>query len=134
MQRELNMRVGRDTVAAPAEVRESWFHEYSFALLHEAHELSDCSEWKWWSKTIKENPEVMFKKIRDLENAKIEAIDILHFLVSVFQVLGMTAEDVMKVYEMKHAVNHKRQDNDYDVNHKTEDDNNQIKDALRQKN
>ena len=46
----------------------------------------------------------------------------------------MTAEDVMKVYEMKHAVNHKRQDNDYDVNHKTEDDNNQIKDALRQKN
>ena len=51
--------------------------------------------------------------------------------MSIFQILGMTAADVLKVYELKCAVNHKRQDDDYDVEHKTEDDNNRIKDIIR---
>ena len=51
----------------------------------------------------------------DVHNARIEVIDLLHFLISLAQVLGMSAEDVFDLYTKKHKLNHKRQDEGYAV-------------------
>ena len=56
MQRDLNVKIGRDTVGAPSSERDKWLFDYAFALSQEAGELLDCADWKWWSKTVKENP------------------------------------------------------------------------------
>ena len=134
MQKELNIMVNADTNGGTLEDREKLFFQYAFALSQEASELLDCSDWKWWSKVVKENPDKQFRAIADFENAKIEAIDILFFLTSIFQILGMTPEDVLKIYEMKWKVNVDRQKADYDIRFKTEDDNNRIKEEIKKSN
>lgn len=44
------------------------------------------------------------------ENARVEVVDLLHFLVSLAQVLEMSADDVFHAYTKKHQVNVARQD------------------------
>ena len=58
---------------------------------------------KWWAK---------YQKF-DQQNARVEVIDLFHFLISMAQVLGMTADDVFQAYVKKNAVNHERQDKGY---------------------
>lgn len=130
MQRDLNIKIGRDTVSAPTEVKEKWLFGYAFAMNDEVQELLNCVDWKWWSKTVKADPSRQFNAILDKENAKIEAIDALHFLVSIFQILDMTPEDVAEIYRLKWEANIARQENGYDVRTKTEDDNNTIKQQI----
>ncbi len=62
----------------------------------------------------------------DMQNIRLELIDILHFLVSAMMCAGLTAEKVFDIYQQKHAVNIKRQDTDYNKKTKTEDDNREI--------
>lgn len=123
LQHELNCKIGLDTINAPN--KKDWLYQLNVALHDESQELQNSCHWKWWSKEVKENPDLQFK-IKDEGNAKIEAIDILHFLVSIFQVLDMTPEDVLKVYRMKHQKNIERQDNNYDIETKNEEDNEEI--------
>ena len=59
--------------------------------------------WKWWAKNQK----------YDEQNAKVEVVDLFHFLVSLAQTLGMTADDVYQAYLKKNAVNHQRQESGY---------------------
>ena len=40
-------------------------------------------------------------------------VDLFHFLVSLAQTLGMTADDVYQAYLKKNAVNHQRQESGY---------------------
>jgi dimeric dUTPase (all-alpha-NTP-PPase superfamily) len=40
-------------------------------------------------------------------------VDLFHFLISLAQVMGMTAEDVHEAYLKKNKVNHNRQDSGY---------------------
>ena len=124
LQHELNCKIGLDTINSPH--KQDWLFQLNWALHDECQELANSCHWKWWSKEVKENPELMFKGIRDLGNAKIEAIDILHFLISIFQVLDMTPEDVLEIYKAKHAKNVLRQDNGYDIETKNEADNEEI--------
>ena len=77
-------------------------------------ELVDSVPWKWWAKY----------QTFDKKNAKIEVVDLFHFLISLAQVLGMTAEDVFAVYTQKNKVNFERQDSGYQV--KDEQDNQKI--------
>jgi len=42
-------------------------------------------------------------------------VDLFHFLVSLAQTLGMTAEDIYQGYVKKNEVNHKRQESGYTV-------------------
>ena len=49
----------------------------------------------------------------DEQNAKVEVVDLFHFLVSLAQTLGMTADDVFEAYIAKNKVNHQRQDSGY---------------------
>jgi dimeric dUTPase (all-alpha-NTP-PPase superfamily) len=43
----------------------------------------------------------------------VEVVDLFHFLVSLAQTLGMTADDVYQAYLKKNQVNHQRQETGY---------------------
>src|SRR5687768_13470989 len=49
----------------------------------------------------------------DEQNARVEVVDLFHFLISLAQVLGMSADDVFNAYCKKNEVNFKRQDSGY---------------------
>lgn len=89
-----------------------WLMNYSKAMKEELTELDEELLWKWWSKD-----EI------DMQNIRVELIDILHFLVSAMMCAGLSAEKVFDIYQQKHAVNLKRQDSNYKKDTKTEDDN-----------
>ncbi len=97
------------------ELPNQWLRNYTKAMGEEVIELDEELLWKWWSKD-----EI------DLQNIRVELIDILHFLVSAMICAGLTADKVFDVYQQKHAVNINRQDTGYSKSNKTEDDNKQI--------
>lgn len=92
-----------------------WLVNYSKAMKEELSELDEELLWKWWSKD-----EI------NMQNIRVELIDILHFLISAMMCAGLSAEKVFDIYQQKHAVNIKRQDMDYNKKIKTEDDNKDI--------
>ncbi len=111
-QAELNQRIGVDTTALEGEEEKAkWVLNYCRAMGQELAELTDSVPWKWWAK---------YQKF-DMQNARVEVVDLFHFLISLAQVLDMSAEDVYRLYCDKHAVNHQRQDSGYSV--KDESDN-----------
>ena len=85
------------------EEKARWILNYTRALQQETAELIDSVPWKWWAK---------YQKF-DEQNAKVEVVDLFHFLVSLAQTLGMTADDVYQAYLKKNQVNHQRQDSGY---------------------
>jgi len=93
-----------------------WLSNYSKAMSEEIKELDEDLLWKWWSKD-----EI------DIQNIRVELIDVLHFLVSAMICAGLTPEKVFDVYQQKHSVNLNRQNTGYSKNTKTEDDNKNIK-------
>lgn len=113
-QYELNKRIGIDTAALSKEDQVKWVLNYSRALAQENAELVDSVPWKWWAK---------YQEF-DVQNAKVEVVDMLHFLVSLAQTLGMSAEDVHAMYTKKNKINHQRQDSGYEK--KDQDDCRQI--------
>lgn len=129
LQHELNCKIGLDTINDVN--KKDWLFQLTHALHDEVNELSNSCHWKWWSEDVKNNPELMFKGVRDIGNAKIEAVDILHFLVSIFQVLDMTPDDILDVYKKKHQKNMERQDNNYDIETKDENDNKEIINSIQ---
>jgi hypothetical protein len=92
-----------------------WLVRYSKAMAEELAELDRDLLWKWWSKD----------KI-DIQNIRVELIDILHFLLSAMISAGLSAEKVFDIYKQKHAVNLARQDSGYNAASKTEADNRSI--------
>lgn len=64
-----------------------WLANYSRAMQDELNELNEELLWKWWSKD-----EI------DIQNIRVELIDILHFLVSAMISAGLTPEKVFDVY------------------------------------
>jgi dimeric dUTPase (all-alpha-NTP-PPase superfamily) len=72
-------------------------------MQQEMAELTDSVPWKWWAK---------YQKF-DEQNARVEVIDLFHFLISIAQVLGMSADDVYQAYLKKNQVNHQRQETGY---------------------
>lgn len=107
MQAALNTRIGVNTgdianSTDPAE-KAKWVLNYTRAMQQEIAELIDSVPWKWWAK---------YQQF-DEQNARVEVVDLFHFLVSIAQTLGMTAEDVYAAYLKKNKVNHDRQDSGY---------------------
>ncbi len=104
MQHDLNVRIlGSNADQLMTENVTEWLLKYTRALQQEVSELIDCVPWKWWAHYQKE----------DIEHAKIELIDIIHFVISLAQTLGMSADDVFNTYMKKNAVNFHRQDTGY---------------------
>jgi dimeric dUTPase (all-alpha-NTP-PPase superfamily) len=94
------------------ELPNTWLTKYSKAMSEELLELDEELLWKWWSKD-----EI------DIQNIRVELIDILHFLVSAMICAGLTPDKVFDIYCKKHSVNLNRQDSDYSKSTKTESDN-----------
>ena len=126
-QAELNKRIGYDTEALhdsfdPLQAGQ-WLNDYINAAGNELEELRDCTFWKHWCSEAKQGRRF---EIHDLQNARVEVIDLLFFWISMAQCLGLTAQDVHQLYLKKLDVNHQRQTNDYSMTHKTEADNKSI--------
>ena len=105
MQDELNRRIGVDTSKLTEEEQIKWTLNYCRAMTQEIAELTDSVPWKWWAK---------YQKF-DKQNACVEVVDLFHFLISLAQVLGMTADDVFEAYIKKNQVNHARQQQGYTI-------------------
>jgi dimeric dUTPase (all-alpha-NTP-PPase superfamily) len=103
MQDGLNKRIGVSLPPPTDEEKAKWILNYTRAMQQETAELIDSVPWKWWAK---------YQKF-DEQNAKVEVVDLFHFLVSLAQTLGMTADDVYQAYLKKNQVNHQRQDSGY---------------------
>ena len=103
LQETLNLRIGVDTAHLTTAERQQWVLNYCRAMSQEIAELTDSVPWKWWANYQKFDP----------QNARVEVVDLLHFLISLAQVLEMNADDVYAAYTKKHQVNLQRQDSGY---------------------
>ena len=103
LQAAFNQRIGVDAEGMSEKDKAQWILNYTRAMQQELAELVDSVPWKWWAK---------YQEF-DEQNAKVEVIDLFHFLISLAQVLGMSAEDVYDIYTKKNKVNHNRQDSGY---------------------
>ena len=105
LQKELNARIGVDTTDLQEDDQIKWTLNYSRAMQQELAELVDSVPWKWWAK---------YQNF-DSQNARVEVVDLFHFLISMAQVLGMTPDDVYSAYLKKNKVNIERQDTGYAI-------------------
>ena len=103
LQEQLNKKIGVEMGGMSDEQKTVWILNYIRAMQQELAELTDSVPWKWWAK---------YQEF-DKQNAKVEIIDLFHFLISMAQVMGMTAEDVHEAYLKKNKVNHDRQKSGY---------------------
>lgn len=103
LQEQLNLKLNVDTAHMTDDQRQQWVLNYCRAMSQEIAELTDSVPWKWWAK---------YQKF-DKQNAKVEVIDLLHFLISIAQVLEITPDDFYEAYTKKHKVNLARQDSGY---------------------
>lgn len=114
LQKLLNKRIGVDTDRMNEAQRQQWLLNYCRAMDQELAELVDCVPWKWWAS---------YQKF-DKQNARVEIVDLMHFLISLAQVMEITADDLFEAYAKKHLVNLQRQNSGYSV--KDENDNKHI--------
>lgn len=125
LQAELNTKAGFDTLGLGRALAEALgegdaekdraarlsvgraVKNYLDALTAECHELQECLSWKHWYAEAKQGRQY---ELSDVQNARVEVIDILFFWVSLCQLLGLTADDVYRLYAGKLKINHRRQD------------------------
>jgi dimeric dUTPase (all-alpha-NTP-PPase superfamily) len=103
LQKALNDRIGVRVETMNEQERIHWILNYCRAMSQEIAELTDSVPWKWWARYQKFDP----------QNARVEVVDLFHFLISLAQVLGMSADDVFEAYVKKNAVNFQRQETGY---------------------
>ena len=113
MQQSLNARIGVRPAEMTEEEQQTWTLNYCRALSQELAELTDSVPWKWWAKY----------QTFDKQNARVEVVDIIHFVVSLAQVLGLSADDVFALYMKKNEVNFQRQDSGYAEKDETDNKN-----------
>jgi len=127
MQAELNRRTGFDAIALrenfDPKIAGQWINNYIAAMSNELEELRDCTYWKHWCKEARQGRRF---ELHDLQNARVEVIDMLFFWLSLAQCVGLNADEAFALYKQKLQVNHARQDNGYSMASKTEDDNKNI--------
>lgn len=89
-----------DAIRADRVQQEKWLQNYVLAMRQECAELMDSTNWKWWRTKV---------DAFDAQNIKVELIDILHFWISACQIIGLSADDVARIYFEKNKVNAQRQ-------------------------
>ena len=125
LQGELNARAGFDTLAMGSSLAEAErdgtlpdgggirlqvgkaLKCYVDALAAECHELQESLAWKHWYREAHEGRQY---ELQDVQNARVEATDMLFFWISICQLLGLSPADVYRLYEAKLRINHRRQD------------------------
>ncbi len=143
LQAALNARAGIDTVGLGRRLAEAMatdslpeadplrvevgkaLKNYIDALAAECGEMQECLSWKHWYREAKEGRQY---ELQDVQNARVEATDILFFWISICQLLGMAPDDLYRLYAAKLGINHKRQDeNRTQAEHNShEDENRQV--------
>mgnify|MGYP002623643738 FL=1 len=122
-QAKLNKRIGFDPNELKADFDPlkagEWLNNYLMAMANELEELRDCTYWKHWCAEAKEGRRF---EIHDLQNARVEVIDMLFFWISLAQCVGLDAEGVIDLYKQKLDVNHQRQDKNYSMANTDESD------------
>lgn len=103
LQKTLNERIGVKLDNLDEAEQTEWLLKYVRAMQQELAELVDSVPWKWWAK---------YQEF-DAQNAKVEIIDMFHFLISAAQVFGLSADDVYQSYLKKNKVNMERQESGY---------------------
>ena len=103
MQDALNRRIGVALPPPTEEEKAKWVLNYTRAMQQEIAELIDSVPWKWWAK---------YQKF-DEQSARVEVVDLFHFLISIAHTLGMSADDVFQAYVKKNQVNIQRQESGY---------------------
>ena len=114
LQKQLNQRIGVNTDHMSTDERQAWLLQYCRAMSQEIAELTDCVPWKWWAKY----------QTFDQQNARVEIVDLLHFVISLAQVAGLSADEVFEASTKKQSVNLTRQESGYTT--KDESDNKHI--------
>ena len=92
------------------------FREHLTSLGGMSNGEKDASAvWKPWKAQHGERRETLITDLspQDQLEIKFEMIDILHFVLNMFQGLGLTAEEIFKLYYLKNKHNFERQDNGY---------------------
>ena len=103
LQEQLNLRIGVNMEDLNDEEKAKWILNYIRAMQQELAELTDSVPWKWWAN---------YQEF-DEQNAKVEIVDLFHFLISLAQVMGMNATEIHDAYQKKNNVNHDRQNSGY---------------------
>lgn len=75
-----------------------WLLRFLRAIKAEVEELEGSISWKWWRKDV-----------TDLQNVRVELIDIFHFIISAAVASGMDGNDFASVYYEKRRLNYDRQ-------------------------
>jgi dimeric dUTPase (all-alpha-NTP-PPase superfamily) len=83
--------------------KEARISSLAMAIVHEAIELQNLTDWKWWKKS-KEFNEAL---------AKEEIIDILHFVIQASIEVGMMPTEILNEYRKKNQINIERQEKGY---------------------
>ena len=103
LQKKFDMTVQQE----PHESKNTWLIRLATAIKGEVIELQEALGYlpdgmkKWW------------KKSTNYDHVFEESIDVLHFLLSFWNHLEVSAEDVWKEYDRKMEINFKRQDENY---------------------
>lgn len=95
LQKELNDRIGFGINPFNQEEKIQWILNVVRALQQELAEIVDAVPWKWWA----------HYQTFDEQNVRVELVDVLHFLVLLAQILGLSAEDIYQLYLQKNKVN-----------------------------
>lgn len=101
-QRELNALYGKRTYLSWDEVQK-WIFNFSIAMMEEITEIWRLCDWKWFQ-SKRHLPAETYPKLKE------EVIDTFFYTLSMFEVLGMDAEDVKAEYMSKWEKNRKRLD------------------------
>ncbi len=96
-------------------------NDYIMAVSNELEELRNCTNWKHWCKEAQQGNRFA---LNDLQNARVEVIDLFFFWMSLAQCVGLTPNMIEDLYYQKLDINHTRQDRGRTMNdEKTEEEN-----------
>ena len=90
MQKALNERIGVQTDGMSDEQKTEWVLNYCRAMGQEIAELTDSVPWKWWAK---------YQQL-DEQNARVEVVDLFHFLISLAQTVSYTHLTLPTIYSV----------------------------------
>jgi dimeric dUTPase (all-alpha-NTP-PPase superfamily) len=100
MQKELDSVIFEKHKDKLPESLSEWVQKYILAMLSELDEILREINWKWWKG----------EKQIDMEKLHEEVSDLWFFLIALTQRVGMSADDIFKVYETKREENFARQE------------------------
>ena len=112
-QRELQDRLGYNFATMSEDERAEFMRNHRGYLEDEIaealYEMPGYKTWKNYANMSTEARETAWAKVR------MELIDALHFFTNLLLCAGFTPDEVFKMYMMKNAENHRRQDSGYDA-------------------